>query len=67
MFANISEDIKQQAQQIIDEFTQNIRQQAQKELAQKFYELSEEWGGGVAFYKQARKLCKECGVDIEIV
>ena len=30
MFANINEDIKQQAQQIIDEFTQNIRQQAHK-------------------------------------
>ena len=38
---------------------------ARKETAQKFYDLSEKHGGGVVFYQQARKLAKQCGVEVK--
>lgn len=34
---------------------------SKRELAQEFYNLSEEWGGGVAYYKKSRKLAEEYG------
>lgn len=38
---------------------------ARKETAQEFYNLSEEKGGGVAFYNAVRKLAKELGAEVE--
>ena len=34
-----------------------------KDLADKIYQLSEEWPGGVVFWKKARKLCIEHGAE----
>lgn len=39
--------------------------QARKETAEKFYNLSEEFGGGIAYWHQFRKLAKQLGVEVE--
>jgi hypothetical protein len=44
---------------------ENAKIDGSKETAQKFYNLSEEWGGGVTFYKKARALAKQYGVEVE--
>lgn len=38
---------------------------ARKETAREFFELSEECGGGVAFWKRARALAKRYGVEVD--
>lgn len=45
--------------------TAKLVNKSTKDLADKIYQLSEEWGGGVAFYNQARKLCIEHGAEVD--
>ena len=42
-----------------------LKQDTEREVAQKFYALSENWGGGVAYWKQSRVLAKELGVEVK--
>lgn len=41
------------------------KEQVRKEMATEIYKLSEEWLGGIAFWNKVRKLCKECGAEVE--
>ena len=45
--------------------TSKLIKQARKEMAQEFFDLSEEWGGGVVFYQKVRALAKQYGVKIK--
>ena len=44
--------------------TSKLVHKSTKDLADTIYQLSEEWGGGVAFWKKVRKLCIEHGAEI---
>ena len=43
--------------------TAKLVNKSTKDLADKIYQLSEEWPGGVVFWKKARKLCIEYGAE----
>jgi hypothetical protein len=43
--------------------TAKLVNKSTKDLADKIYQLSEEWPGGVVFWKKARKLCIEHGAE----
>ena len=45
--------------------TAKLVNKSTKDLADTIYQLSEEWGGGVAFWKKVRKLCIEHGVEVD--
>ena len=42
-----------------------LKRDTEQEVAKKFYDLSEEWGGGVAYWKKSRALAKEFGVEVK--
>lgn len=43
----------------------NAKIDARKETAREFFDLSEQCGGGVAFWKRARALAKRYGVEVK--